>query len=677
MNDDELGRQLQRYRRALEASSDGFWERDLVGGTIWYSAGFLALFGFREGELSGERGAASARVHPDDRELFRTAYSRALREPGRFDYAVRFLDAAGRWRWVQGRGRVWPDARGRPAFISGSVSDVHQQTTAMLDLQRHRRALEAQVRERTAGLQAALALAEQRRQEAERANAAKSRFLAQMSHEIRTPLNGVLGLTELALRDAQGADQRRYLTVAHQSGQALLQIISDVLDFSRIESGRVELTERPFDGAQLLAEALHTAVPLARQNALMLMYDWVGPNPLLHGAEGALRQIVTNLLGNAIKFTPAGHVSISAEAQPTGDGRIALLVEVADTGPGIPEAMREQVFEPFEQADAGLSRRHGGTGLGLAIARQLAHALGGTLHLTCPPQGGSRFTLSLTLPLADPAQPGAAVDGSTALPGAGRRAWLVYHEAVAGQWLARRLARLGWTCEVLVGMEAALARARRTDAPAPDLVLLGEAALPPGVDLAAFRRTLPGVPIQLVIRPDWHDPPLAQQAAACDIGTLTGPLTPAQLTLLGRGSAPTPPMPAAAAPVAPRDGAEVLLVEDNAVNQLVGEASLQALGLRVRVAASGAEALEMCIRQPPALVLMDLQMPEMDGLETTRRLLALQREGQWPGAPIVAVTAHATAADRADCLAAGMAGVLTKPLSPGTLRQQLAPWLGP
>jgi signal transduction histidine kinase len=322
-------------------------------------------------------------VHPQDQATFRQAYRGALRHNGRFDYEVRFLDAASQWRWIRGRGRAWVDPQDQNVYLCGSVADVHHKATALIDLTQQQRELEALVRERTAGLQAALALAERRRLEAERANAAKSRFLAQMSHEIRTPLNGVLGLTELALRAANSPEQQRHLKAAHQSGQALLQVITDVLDFSRIESGRVELQTRTFDPAKLLADAFQAVMPLARARDLMMMFDWIGDDGPLVGDPSNLRQIVTNLLGNAIKFTDSGTVSLVAELRPAGDQR-HLTIQVRDTGPGVPEAHRARVFEAFEQADDRLERHHGGTGLGLTIALRLVQAMGGTLQLACP-----------------------------------------------------------------------------------------------------------------------------------------------------------------------------------------------------------------------------------------------------------------------------------------------------
>jgi len=676
---------LQRSQRVLAASNDGFWERNLRTGTVWYSDSFFRLFGLSEGALSGSRGEATARVHPDDSARFVAAYEDALRSLGNFDYEIRFLDGGGQWRWVRGRGQVWPNAQGRAEFISGAVTDVHHKHTELQLLAQQQHALQALVQERTAGLEAALALAELRRIEAERANAAKSRFLAHMSHEIRTPLNGVLGLTELALRGATSTDQQRYLTVAHQSGQALLRVISDVLDFSRIEAGRVDLRPQTLDLPTLLADALRALMPLARQRDLVLMYDWTGDWDPVLGDDTGIRQIVTNLLGNAIKFTRQGQVSLTTDARRDGPAHLALAIQVRDNGPGIPPDMLSRIFEPFEQGDNSLARGHGGTGLGLAIAYRLAAAMGGAMQVECPVSGGTVFTLALRLPLAN-IENNASVQASAAVarPAAGRRAWLVYHREAPALWLAGRLERLGWLVIPCIGLPDAMQRALDPTEPRPDMVLLADPALAPGIDLRPLRAALPTTRMHLLIRADWHDPALEQQANALGLSSIVAPLTPSVLLGLGQHLDPVPaqtiatgdigiPPPDALVPL--RAGASVLLVEDNPVNQIVGQAFLQALGLRVRVADGGSEALASCQDDPPDLVLMDLQMPGMDGLEATRRLLDLAREGRWPGAPIVALTAHASDTDRSACLAAGMVGVLTKPLSLDGLRRQLLPWL--
>ncbi len=666
-------RRLPQLERALAGSRDGHWERDLLTGGIWYSESFFELLDLHPDDMPNVRGAATARVHLDDRQRFRDAYDEAIRTLGRFDYEVRYLHGDGSWRWIRGRGRVWPGDDGQARFITGTVSDVHAEKMALLALEQQRAQLEALVAERTAGLQAALALAEQRQREAEMANAAKSIFLAQMSHEIRTPLNGVLGLTELALRQAERPPQRRYLETSLQSGQALLRVINDVLDFSRIEAGGVELQPRPFDMPQLLADALRGVMPLVTGRPLALLYDWHGEQEQMVGDSRLLQQVINNLLGNAIKFTEHGYISVRGTSRLGPDGRIDLTVRIEDSGPGIAPAQRERVFEAFVQGDERLSRAHGGTGLGLAIARRLARAMGGELALDPAHENGAAMVLTLTLSPDEQAVP-------IAPPPAGRHVWLVYPNPVAACWTAARFERHGGSAETLPTLAAAidaaqaLARGEPTRHRAPQLVLVAEQALGPEARLQPLHDALPQAALHLVIRPDWYQPAIETESRALGIGHELVPLTPATLRALLAGAG-EPVQPQAPAPLLRRD-ANVLLVEDNPVNQLVGSEFLRALGLRVRIANEGTEALQACQAHPPDLVLMDLQMPGMDGLEATRRLRAMQQQALWPGAPIVALTAHAGDSDRRACAAVGMDAVLTKPLTLDTLQRELARWLG-
>ncbi|MBI3367873.1 MAG: response regulator, partial [Burkholderiales bacterium] len=326
---------------------------------------------------------------------------------------------------------------------------------------------------------------------------------------------------------------------------------------------------------------------------------------------------------------------------------------------------RAAVFDPFVQGDDSLSRGHGGAGLGLAIARALARAMGGDVMLDAPPPGGgTRFTVQLTLAATpQPALPPAPPPGL---------AWLLYIDPQGAEWLGRRLGRLGWRSVAIGSVAEALARTRDET---PQLVVLTVSTLRGEHRLAELRAALPEVPIRLLIRPNWLNPALEADARALGIVPAVAPLTPLDLHHI---TAP-PLVPAAAddgSNTWPAD-AEVLLVEDNPVNQLIGKEFLGALGLPARTANDGAEAIAACLAKPPSLVLMDLQMPGMDGLEAARRLRELQREKRWPGAPIIALTAHAGDADRVACLAAGMDGVLTKPLSIDTLRLTLRRWLVP
>jgi CheY-like chemotaxis protein/nitrogen-specific signal transduction histidine kinase len=522
------------------------------------------------------------------------------------------------------------------------------------------------VAERTARLEAALIEAEQGRAEADRATAAKSSFLAHMIHEIRTPLNGVLGLTELALRVADAPPRRRDRDLALQSGQTLLRVIDDVLEVSRLEAGALRLADEPFDLSDTLAEAVRSVWPVAQVQALSWRYDWLGERTWVRGDAARVRQIAVNLIGNAAKFTERGLISVVTHIDDGPDGRCQVKIDVTDTGPGIAQEQLGTLFDAFVQGDPSLVRRHGGTGLGLTISRALARAMGGDLMVASTLGEGSTFTLRLNMvaapdprPLSDPA------------PGLG---WFVNPSAEVAEWLARRFVRMGWQTACQFSFEACLAEAGKLSGQPPQLVILAATMLTAHSDLEGLRERLPGTSIALLIRPDWHESAIESRALALGMTLQVAPLTPRDLKLLAATGLPAVAEPTAGAAAASHAG-HVLLVEDNPINRLIGEEFLRALGVEARTANDGEQALAACAAEPPLLVLMDIQMPVMDGLEATRRMRALQREGALPAFPIVALTAHAMGGDLEQASAAGMDACVTKPILLDSLREALAKWL--
>jgi signal transduction histidine kinase len=608
-----------------------------------------------------------ALVHPDDQAALRAAVARAWEDRGTWSATYRLRLADGGWRWFRGRGRTERDAQGR-LRMSGMIGDVHQQELDRRELDRHRHHLRAMVAERTDALNAALEEARDQRRQAERASNAKSEFLAHMSHELRTPLNGLLGLTGLALQSAEQPAQRRYLEVALRSGRGLLQVIDEVLDLSRLEAGGVELAHQPFDLAELLADVMRTLMPGASGKPLSLRYDYVGEPTRVLGDAARVRQVTTNLLANAIKFTARGHVTLTCEvAQDDGSG-LRATVRVEDSGPGIAPALHERIFEPFVQADASLTRQHGGSGLGLAIARRMANAMGGEVKLEGSSAAGSAFAFSWPLAADTPVLP-------RPQPGPGH-AWLVFRRRDSGHWLQRRIERLGWTAEQWPDVAAVAIQARMSVPVAhPQLLFISDQALDAQTDFAALRAALPAARVVLLVRPDWHQPALERAAAAHRIEPALLPLTPGTLRDLLAAPAASPPL-ATSPPVSAAKTARVLVVEDNAVNLMITEEFVRQLGHEPHGAADGAAAIAACERQPPQLVLMDLQMPLMDGFEATRRLRELQSQGRLPRFPIIALTAHAGEADRRQGSAVGMDDYLTKPILIDALRASLVRWLG-
>ena len=279
--------------RVFASLAEGVWERNLVTGEVWYSPRYKALLGFEDTELPNTMETMRSRMHPDDVAGVDEAMSSANVRLGEFVCAARMLTRNGEWRWVRARVRVWPGALGNPEWLVGALADVHDEVLSSDAANAQRVVLEERVMERTRRLEAAL-------QEAERANLAKASFLAHMSHELRTPLNGVMGMNQLAEALATGREQRRYLELAQQSGQALLRILDDVLDFARVEAGRLQLQDEDIDLAQLAAETLRSFMPEARAKGLEVGFDYVGDLTGVRADAGRLRQIISNLVGNAI-----------------------------------------------------------------------------------------------------------------------------------------------------------------------------------------------------------------------------------------------------------------------------------------------------------------------------------------------------------------------------------------
>ncbi len=661
-------------RRLFESLNEGIWERDLRTGEVWYSPRYKALLGFRDDELPNLIDAVRDRVHADDVAGVQAAYAQAERDGvGEAQGRIRVVD--GSYRWFRGRFRIWPDAEGRPATLVGALYDVHDQVVATEALQAQHAVLEQRVLERTQRLEAALQLADAQRLEAERANRTKASFLAHMSHELRTPLNGVLGMTQLAQALALNAEQRRYLELAQQAGQTLLGFLDDVLDFARGEAGRLQLRDAPFDLAELAAETLRSFMPSVRRKGLDVGFDYVGDISAVRGDAARVRQIISNLLGNAIKYTERGHVLliVAVDADADDPQRCRVRLRVRDTGIGMDADTAARVFEPFEQGESGSDRRHGGSGLGLSVVQVLARLMGGEVSVRSQPLLGSEFRVELKL-AADAEQPLRALAETTPRRG---HSWVLMRDAGLAAGASQRLARLGGTSRVLGSVPAAIDTLVRRDGAPPDYVLIAEDAIGPDTDFATLRRHLrPGVPVTLLLRPDFDLSTVHAATERWEMRICVAPLTPADLHAVRRRDA-APLAPAALESALPASGrpANVLVVEDNLLNQIIAREMVAALGLRPAVVGSGEEAMASCQSTPPDLVLMDIQMPGMDGLETTRRLRALQAAGELRPFPIIALTAHAMASDRQASLAAGMDEHLTKPVQLEHLRRVLRHWL--
>ena len=685
---DNVQRQTDILQSILDSMGDGVAVAGRDGKLILMNPAGRQILGAGDAVLGSDQLAARFSVFLPDRDTLpadeQLPLRRALDGESSDDVLMLLrndgLPAEG--RWLSASARPLLDHAGAAQGGVVVFSDISKRKRAEDEVQALNANLEARVLARTAELERAQLAAEA-------ATRAKSEFLANMSHEIRTPMNAILGMSYLALQAGLEPQQRDQIGKVHRCAESLLGIVNDILDFSKIEAGRLDLESIPFE-LDDVAESFATLVGMkADEKGLELLVDLQSALPPLLGDPMRLSQVLLNLGNNAVKFTERGQVLLHIEQAARGDAAIALRFSMSDTGMGIQADRLQDMFKPFSQGDASTSRRFGGTGLGLAISRQLVCLMGGDIGAESTPGVGSCFRFELELPLA-PVAAKALLQASPLVEAEGRV--LVVDDNASGRDIARRLAlACGFQADAAPDGPAALralAAADLTDA--PYTLLLLDARMP-GMDgvecarrvaTAACRR--PPAVVMMCGMFHQHETMRRLQAERLVVGAmLTKPVTQAALAVacaraLGLGDAES-------AGVAPGDaallanqaqvrGARVLLVEDNAINQELACQLLSRAGVDVRVAADGQEALDVLAEQSFDAVLMDCQMPVMDGYAATQ---ALRLRPELAAVPVIAMTANAMTGDIERAHAAGMNDHIAKPIRVDAMFETLARWVHP
>ncbi len=649
---------------------DGDNPLSFVSQNVW------TLLGCGPEHLNGIPGAWESRLHPEDRERVLEDYER-LKERLVLSHEYRIRHEDGEWRWIRDEPKLISGADGEALEIVGSWQDITELQEAKVDLE----VANQRLTESNTGLAQSEELAREMAERAEEATRAKSEFLANMSHEIRTPMNGVIGMTGLLLDTELSDEQRDYAETVKMSADLLLGLINDILDFSKIEAGKLELEIIDFDLQKAVEDVACLLRSRADEKGLALIVS-VAPSihPYLKGDPGRLRQVLLNLVGNALKFTEKGSVTIAADLVREDGVEQFLRFEVRDTGIGIPRERQERLFKSFSQVDTSTTRKYGGTGLGLAISKQLVELMGGEMGVDSVAGEGSTFWFQMRL---DRQKRTAEAGPDLPLEIERQRVLVVAKEEIVRTALIRQLEGWGFRAAGVSASAEALAdlRAAASAGDAYTIAMI-ERALPDGQGITlgeAIKAESALSQIRTILLALTGE--RGDAARASEVGFsayLTMPAEPSQVydclvtVLRTRGDDPGAGRKLVTRHTldeSRRRDIRILLAEDNPVNQKLALRLLQKQGYRADAVANGVQALDALGEIAYDMLITDVQMPEMDGFELTRALRVRESGGR--RIPVIAMTAHVMQGDREKCLDSGMDDYVGKPIDPKVFAEKI------